>query len=144
MRGAVLASLVLFALAGCAADPVWAPDEDIAQVRYRDPGPTRLTLFTMVSNDTGSGGHTSLMVNASQRVIFDPSGSFVHPLVPERNDVLYGINPQIADIYTRYHARLTWHVVVQELDVAPEVVERAATELVKAIEQCPTAQGARA
>lgn len=124
--GQVLVLLAgLVGLAGCAADPVWAPDEDIRQVQYRDPGPPRLTLFTMVSNDTGAGGHTSLMINASQRVIFDPSGSFHHPLVPERNDVLFGITPKIADIYTRYHARQTWHVIIQELDVTPEVAETA-------------------
>lgn len=125
MRKAFIAFLALIALAGCAADPVWAPREDIERVRYHDPGPPRLTLFTMISNETGSGGHTSLMINASQRVIFDPSGSFLHPAVPERNDVLYGITPKIADIYTRYHARQTWHVVVQELDVSPEVAELA-------------------
>ncbi|MDQ2092371.1 hypothetical protein [Marimonas arenosa] len=125
MRKAVFALVALFAMAGCGAEPVWAPQSDIEQVQYRDPTPSRLTLFTMISNETGAGGHTSLMVNASQRVIFDPSGSFVHPLVPERNDVLYGITPKIADVYTRYHARKTWHVIVQELDVSPEVAETA-------------------
>ena len=143
MRKAGFAALVMIALAGCAADPVWAPEEDIRQVQYRDPGPSRLTLFTMVSNETGAGGHTSLMVNGSQRVIFDPSGSFVHPVVPERNDVLYGITPKIADTYTRYHARLTWHVVVQELDVAPEVAERA-LRLVEAQGAVPNAYCASA
>ena len=125
MYKAVFAALVAVFLAGCTADPVWAPEDDVQRVKYRQPGPTRLTLFTMISNETGAGGHTSLMVNGSQRVIFDPSGSFVHPQVPERNDVLFGITPKIADIYTRYHARETWHVVVQELDVSPQVAELA-------------------
>ncbi|MDU8928434.1 hypothetical protein RXV86_13670 [Alisedimentitalea sp. MJ-SS2] len=125
MHKTLLAVLVMGVLAGCAADPVWAPEEDVQRVKYREPGPARLTLFTMISNETGAGGHSSLMVNGSQRVIFDPSGSFVHPVVPERNDVLFGITPKIADIYTRYHARETWHVVVQELDVSPEVAELA-------------------
>ena len=79
----------------------------------------------MISNETGAGGHTSLMINGSQRVIFDPSGSFHHESIPERNDVLYGITPQVADVYTRYHARETWHVVVQEIDVSPQVAEMA-------------------
>jgi len=125
MRNAVLAIVAALVLAGCSADSVWAPEEDVQRVRYRDPTPPRLTLFTMVSNETGAGGHTSLMVNGSQRVIFDPSGSFVHPAVPERNDVLFGITPKVADTYTRYHARKTWHVIVQEVDVAPEVAETA-------------------
>jgi hypothetical protein len=125
MRKLLFAIGAMVILAGCAADPVWAPEEAIVSAKYRDPGPTRLTLFTMISNDTGKGGHTSLMINGSQRVIFDPSGSFHHDSIPERNDVLYGITPAVADVYTRYHARKTWHVTVQELDVSPEVAELA-------------------
>ena len=125
MRNLILAMVAIASLAGCAADPVWAPDEEVNAVRYREPGPARLTLYTMVSNETGSGGHSSLMINGSERVIFDPSGSFVHPAVPERNDVLFGITPKIADVYTRYHARQTWHVVVQQIDVSPETAELA-------------------
>lgn len=125
MRTILLAVLAMLTLAGCAADPVWAPEEHVRRVAYRHPGPPRLTLFTMVSNETGAGGHTSLMINASQRVIWDPSGSFQHDAIPERNDLLYGATPEVADVYTRYHARKTWHVVVQEVDVSPQVAEMA-------------------
>lgn len=125
MRKVLAALIGLLVLAGCAADPVWAPDEAVQAAQYRHPGPPRLTLFTMISNDTGAGGHTSLMINASQRVIWDPSGTFHHETIPERNDLLYGITPAVADVYTRYHARKTWHVIIQELDVTPEVAERA-------------------
>lgn len=65
------------------------------------------------------------MINGSQRVIFDPAGSVRHETVPERNDVLYGITPGVADFYTRAHARATHHVVVQRIVVSPEVAERA-------------------
>ncbi|PIE12282.1 MAG: hypothetical protein CSA70_10350 [Rhodobacterales bacterium] len=119
----VLAALV--GLVGCAADPVWAPDDVVQRAAYRHPGPPKLTLFTMISNTNGSGAHTSMMINASQRVIFDPSGSFHHPTIPERNDVLFGVTPQVADVYTRYHARNTYHVVVQELVVPAETAEKA-------------------
>lgn len=125
MRRIFIGMLALLTLAGCAADPVWAPDEAIRRVTYRQPGPPRLTLLTMVSNDTGKGAHSALMINASQRVIWDPSGSFHHDSIPERNDLLYGITPAVADVYTRYHARKTWHVVIQEVDVSPEVAELA-------------------
>lgn len=125
MRKVLLSLLAVLTLAACAADPVWAPEEALRAVKYRHPGPPRLTLFTMISNTSGSGGHTSLMINGSERVIFDPSGSFHHPSIPERNDVLFGVTPQVADVYTRYHARETWHVVVQEIDVTPEVAELA-------------------
>ncbi len=125
MRKVLAALIGLLVLAGCAADPVWAPDEAVQAARYRHNGPPRLTLFTMVSNDTGAGGHSSLMINASQRVIWDPSGSFKHDAIPERNDLLFGITPEVADVYTRYHARKTWHVIIQEIDVSPQAAERA-------------------
>lgn len=125
MRNWVLALCAVLALAGCAGQRVWAPDEAVAKSTYRHEGPTRLTLFTMINNRTGAGAHTSLMINGSQRVIFDPAGSFKHKSLPERNDVVFGITPHVADVYTRYHARKTYHVKVQELDVSPQVAEAA-------------------
>lgn len=122
-RAAVLGAPL--ALMGCGAKSVWAPDEAIQRVAYRDPGPARLTLLTMINNRTGQGAHSSIMINASQRVIFDPAGSVVHASIPERNDVLFGISPSVADFYIRAHARETFHVVIQDLDVSPEIAEGA-------------------
>ncbi|SMC65468.1 hypothetical protein [Primorskyibacter flagellatus] len=119
----VMASVLLSA---CGAHQAGnAPPEVVSQARYVHSGPPALTLFTMVNNRTGAGGHSSLMINGSQRVIFDPAGSVRHETVPERNDVLYGITPGVADFYTRAHARATHHVVVQRIVVSPEVAERA-------------------
>lgn len=120
-----LALCVALTLSACAKEAKWSSDEEIAKVQYRDAGPTKLTLFTMINNRSGAGAHTSLMISASQRVIWDPAGSFYHPAIPERNDVLFGISPRVADVYTRYHARETFHVVVQELEVSPAVAEKA-------------------
>lgn len=118
-----LAFAAIVFLAACGNESVWAPDDAVARAMYRHPGPAKLTLFTMVGNTAGGGAHTSLMINASQRVIWDPAGSFGHSSIPERNDVVFGITPYVADVYTRYHARETYHVVVQELEVSPEVAE---------------------
>ena len=41
---------------------------------------------------------------------------------------MFGVTPRVADIYTRYHARLTYHVKVQQIDVSPEVAELAMRE----------------
>lgn len=112
-------------LGACAKEAKWSSDAEIAKVQYRAPGPAKLTLFTMINNRSGAGAHTALMINASQRVIWDPAGSFHHPSIPERNDVLFGIRPNVADVYTRYHARETYHVIVQELVVSREVAEAA-------------------
>lgn len=120
-----MALVLALTLSACAKEARWASDEEIAKVQYRAEGPARLTLFTMINNRTGAGAHTSLMINASQRVIWDPAGTFYHPSIPERNDVLFGVSPRVADVYTRYHARETFHVVVQEIDVDPAVAEQA-------------------
>jgi hypothetical protein len=124
LRAALFASCV--ALAGCAAQQ--QPNADaatLAAARYVHNGPPALTLFTMVNNRTGSGGHTSLMINASERVIFDPAGSFYADVVPERNDVLFGITPPVVLAYRGAHARSTHHVVMQRLEVTPAQAQRA-------------------
>lgn len=79
----------------------------------------------MVNNRTGSGGHTALMVSGSQRVIFDPAGSFRDERVVERGDVLYGITPGWLQAYKSAHARETFHVVSQTITVSPETAEKA-------------------
>lgn len=112
-------------LSGCATETVWAPDDVVARAAYRHNGPTALTLYTMINNRSGEGAHTSLMVNASQRVLFDPAGSVKFTAVPERNDVLYGITPAVKTAYASAHARSTYHVMIQEIEVSPEVAELA-------------------
>jgi hypothetical protein len=125
MRAVVFAACAAMGLSGCAGESVWAPDEEVARVAYSHDGPPRLTLYTMLNNSTGAGAHTALMVNGSQRVIFDPAGSFnKSKVLPERNDVLFGITPKIEDVYTRYHARETFRVKVQKLNVSPDVARQ--------------------
>jgi hypothetical protein len=122
------AGLALLALVGCGAGADMRPDaspEVISSASYRHPGPTALTLYTMINNRSGAGAHTSLMINGSQRVIFDPAGTVRLSAVPERGDVIYGITPGVADFYARAHARETYHVVIQTVEVPPEVAERA-------------------
>jgi hypothetical protein len=123
-RRAVLAGLPLLVM-GCAAPSVLADDESIERVIYRHSGQTALTLFTMKNVGTDIGAHTGLMVSASQRVIFDPAGTFSHPSLAERNDVIYGISPTVLEFYRTYHARSTYFVVEQYLEVDPQIAETA-------------------
>ena len=140
MRRIALALTAALLLGACAAKQApYASDAFVERVTYTHDGPPRLTLFTMINNGNGSGAHTSLMINGSQRVIFDPAGSFQHESIAERNDVVYGVTPKLADFYTRYHARATYHVKVQKLDVSPEVAERA-LQMVQAYGAVPQAQ----
>ncbi|WP_291735820.1 hypothetical protein [Leisingera sp. F5] len=126
MRNLLCLGAVLLALAGCAAPQQPNADaETLAKVAYRQTGPATLTLYTMINNRTGRGGHASLMINASERVIFDPAGSFYASVVPERNDVLFGITPAVEKAYRGAHARSTFHVVVQRVEVTPEQAQKA-------------------
>ncbi|PSL20959.1 hypothetical protein [Shimia abyssi] len=123
-----LAMAVMASLAACAVrNPVEtnSPDEDVARARYVPAGPPSLTLYTMISNSSGAGAHTSLLISASERVAFDPAGSFRAEGIAAKNDVVYGMTPYLVDQYTRYHARETYHVVVQKLEVSPAVAELA-------------------
>lgn len=114
-------------LAGCAQPPAvpYASDARIASSAYREPGPATITVMTMVSNRSGSGAHSALMINGSERVIFDPAGSFVNERVPEQADVLYGVTPAVLAGYKSAHARSTYHVVSQTMQVTSEQAEIA-------------------
>lgn len=127
MLRSFLAVMALVVLAACGgpAEPVWAPDAEVQKYAYRHDGPPSLTLYTVISTGNGSGGHSALMVNASQRVLFDPAGTFKMSTAPERNDVIYGVTPRVESVYIDYHARVTFYVVRQEIVVSPEVAEMA-------------------
>lgn len=124
----LIAAFLLMALvAACATAPdiPYASDERVKASAYRAPGPDTLTVFTMVNNGSGKGAHSAVMINASQRVIFDPAGSFQNARVPEQEDVLYGVTPAVLAGYKSAHARSTFHVVSQTFEVTPQQAETA-------------------
>ena len=100
-------------------------DLALQNAAYRHAGPATLSLMTMVTNGSGIGAHTNLMINASQRVIFDLDGTVRHARLPEKADVLFGVTLAIEDFYIRAHVRKIHHAVIQKLDVPPEVAEMA-------------------
>ena len=112
--------ILLLALSGCATGTPNADPATIAAVSYRDPGPKFMTLYTMVNNRSGSGAHSGLVIASSETILFDPAGSFYLEGIPERNDVLYGINPGIEWAYKSAHARVSHHVVVQTVQLTPQ------------------------
>ena len=125
--GAIL-GLAALALAGCGgpAEPVWAPDAEVQRRAYSHDGPAAITLFTVVNNDSGAGRHSGLMISGAERIMFDPAGSFHHPHAPERNDVHHGFDETVLKVYIDYHARETFDVLIQEIEVTPEAAARAA------------------
>ena len=112
-------------LAGCAEKGKESQPQAIQAAAFAHQGQPKITLITMINNRTGSGGHTALLVQGQQSVIFDPAGSFEHEKIPERGDVLYGMSPRWIQIYKSAHARTNYHVVSQEFDVTPAQAARA-------------------
>jgi hypothetical protein len=119
----LLSLVALLGLAACGAKPTWAPQEQVDAVRFVAEEPTHITLYTVVNKRTGSGAHSAILVNASERAIFDPAGSWYHPRLPERNDVHYGMTDKAIAFYVDYHSRETYDVVEQRIEVSPEVAE---------------------
>lgn len=122
-----LVALSLLFLTACgAAEPRWASEAEVGRANYVHDGPASITLFTVIGNKSGAGAHSGLLVNApSQRAIFDPAGTFKHPHLPERNDVVFGMSDPAVAFYIDYHARVTYHVIEQTVLVDPQVAELA-------------------
>lgn len=118
----LLCLIALLGLTAC-AEPKWAPQEQVDAVRYVEGPPNYITLYTVVNKATGSGAHSAILVNASERVIFDPAGTWYHPKLPERNDVTFGMNEKALAFYIDYHTRKTYDTIEQKVYVSPEIAE---------------------
>lgn len=116
-------AIALLAACGGGASAPNASDQAIQAARYVHDGPPAITLFTVLNNRTGAGAHSGLLINASERVLFDPAGSFYHPRLPERGDMHHGMTDRMVAFYIDYHARETYRVVEQTVQVSPQVAE---------------------
>ena len=98
---AVCALFLLGILVNCGgpAKPVWAPDAVVAKHAHRTTGPTQVTLYTVVNTRNGTGAHSALLIDAGERVLFDPAGSYASPQTPERHDVLFGMTDRAVRAY---------------------------------------------
>lgn len=115
---------VSLSLTGCVTKKIsWAPSNTIKSVTFKNNDPASITLLTMINNNTGFGGHSALLINAGERILFDPAGTFFHPQIPERHDVLYGISDAALEKYVDYHARPSIHVVLQKIEVDPKIAQ---------------------
>lgn len=117
LRRSFLIGLPLAGLAACAAEPRWAPDDQVARAFAPQVGAPSLTLYTMLNVGSDNGAHTGLLINANQRVLWDPAGTFEADVLPERNDVIYGATPYVEQLYASFHARETYYVVAQKIEV---------------------------
>lgn len=126
MRAILFLQLFLpLLVAGCGAESVWATDEEVQAAVYRNDEPPSITLYTVLNNRSGQGAHSALLINGSQRLVFDPAGTWYHPRLPERNDVHFGMSDAAVEFYENYHARETFRVIKQTIEVSAEVAEQA-------------------
>ncbi|MEM9429798.1 MAG: hypothetical protein AAGA32_09910 [Pseudomonadota bacterium] len=119
-----LALLAVAALAGC-SDPGSARPDQIAMARHVSGEAPYIAVVSMVDARTGRAAHTGLIINASERVVYDPAGTFSHEDLPERGDIHYGLTDRYLDYYERYHARRTYFVHVQQVPVSAPTAELA-------------------
>ncbi|WP_428926497.1 hypothetical protein [Marinibacterium sp. SX1] len=115
MRNLLCCAAMLAALTACTALAPYASDEDIAAVAFRGDGPKSVKLMTVINSSSGSGAHSALLIDGPQRVIFDPAGSFEYGLIPERNDVLFGISPRFEQAYKSSHASEKRYIQIQTI-----------------------------
>lgn len=116
--------LIMLLLGACGAESIIAPDSEVQ--RYDTPGigSPSVTLITVERVVNGEGGHSALVINApSQRVIFDPAGTFESDLTPERNDVHFGITDYMERAFVDYHVREAWYSRLQTVEVPAAVAE---------------------
>ncbi len=115
--------LALFSLVACTADNKWASDADVSRARYVDPNPASITLFTSINTRTTSGVHSALLINGTERVLYDPAGSWEQPTAPERKDLRYGMTPQLLANYVDFQGTAPFELIQQTIFVTPEVAE---------------------
>jgi len=129
MLRAFLAMLALTGLVACGADQTFAPQPEVDAARFVAGPPTYITLYTVINDRNGSGAHSGLLINGSERILFDPAGTWYHPAVPIQHDVHYGMNDAMVAFYLDYHARDNatekFHVVERTVLVSPQVAEIA-------------------
>lgn len=123
MLRAILALMTLVLVSGCEVYAPAAPEEIARAVHVSDEPPS-ISLLSMVNARSGRSAHAALLINGSQRVLYDPAGTFTHPDLPRAGDVHYGMSPEFVDYYERYHARFSHFVHVQTVQVDRATADR--------------------
>lgn len=130
-------------VAACGVDRTYAPVEQVAMSRFVSSDPPSITLFIGINARNGSGSHAALIVNASQRVLFDPAGTFEHPDAPIQNDVHYGMTDRMVAVFIDYHTRDSakeeYYVFEHKLDL-PAATAELILQKVQAYGPVPKAQ----
>lgn len=119
-----------------------ATDAEMAALSYVSSDPPSLTLVTSISNRDNSGAHSALIINGPERAVFNPAGSWRHPLAPEQGDFHRNFSPGMEKWFFDYHARETYRIRAQTIEV-PMAVAAQALEAARASGSVPPAQCTR-
>lgn len=126
MKRALAACLVAVSVSAC-AERIEAPSAQVSAARFVADEPPSITLYTVINNRSEAGAHSALLINASQRVLFDPAGSWPQPESPEVNDVRFGMTDRMLVNFIDFQARETFRIEEQTLRLSPETAERILT-----------------
>jgi hypothetical protein len=119
-----VAVIALLGFLSACAEHVRSDPAIVAARTYKSDEPPYVELITMVNKENERGAHSALIINASERVIWDPAGTFQHPELAEVEDLHHGATDRLVSYYKRYHARFSHYVRVQHLDLTPAEAER--------------------
>lgn len=127
-RFCVCVSLVV--LAGCAGEHQAASQSPLAYTPYVAQGPATITLITSINGRSDAGAHSALVINGSERVLYDPAGSWElqDGVAPERDDMHYGMFPAALDSYIAFQSNGVFYATEQTVVVPLAVADQAIAE----------------
>ncbi len=98
---------------------------EIRRVHYKSDEPPSITLMSMVEESSGRSEHVGILINGSERVLYDPAGTYYVVGRPRRNDIHYGMRDVWIEHYESFHARLGFYVETQRKEVPLAVADQA-------------------
>ena len=119
--------LSLVALVGCGAERQAASQESLAYTPSVAAGPATITLITSINGRSNSGAHSALVINGSERVLYDPAGSWalMDGMAPERDDMHFGMFPAALDNYIAFQSNGIFYATEQTIVVPLAVADQA-------------------
>ncbi len=127
-RGALASAVVACLLTGCAGVDLTTDAEFIKELRaetsYLPVNAPPSTTLVLAEHKGGSGAvHAALIVTGSERLIYDPSGSFTHPDTRRYGDVVYGASDDIVELFALHNADKNHDAVMRTIALQPEEAE---------------------
>jgi len=104
-----------------------ASQEPLAYTPYVAEGPATITLITSINGRSNSGAHSALVINGSERVLYDPAGSWalMDGMAPERDDMHFGMFPAALDNYIAFQSNGIFYATEQTIIVPLAVADQA-------------------